>query len=158
MKWMTPSNVYLQIPMIFVTKDSQYYASPLSRHLAPFQKGVWILMLMLLTCVIVIIFLTKKLSVEQRNCIIGGRLNRTPILNLINVLLGDPIANQQIKQNRQSVARILMISWIFFCLILRSSYQCALYDYFTEQKEPSPYDTVAKIGYSDCNINSPYSG
>lgn len=41
MKWMTPSNVYLQIPMIFVTKDSQYYASPLSRHssLGSVSKG-----------------------------------------------------------------------------------------------------------------------
>lgn len=107
-----------------------------------------------------IILLTKKLSRPLRHFLIGGQLNRTPILNLWTSVLGNSISNPQMSNRRNfgTFARTLIILWIFLWLIVRNSYQGALYTYLQANRVSSPYNTINKIQKSDCKIIASRSG
>lgn len=115
MKWVESSIEYMQVPYDFAFKESEFFASSLSRLLAPFQNSLWYSVLLLFFCAIATVFLTKRLSLQKRHFIIGGRLNRTPLLSLTNMLLGGPIANRQILRNNQylkSFTCFLLAMWL----------------------------------------------
>lgn len=81
-------------------------------------------------------------------------MNRTPILNLINVLIGNVIPNRIMRGNDFTVfARTLTILWIFFWLIIRNAYQGSLYESLQSQRVNSPFDTVEKVRMSNAKIN-----
>ncbi|XP_055300291.1 uncharacterized protein LOC129567447 [Sitodiplosis mosellana] len=150
---MASTHSYMQTAFVFAfVRGSK---TSLSRLLEPFQNSVWISIAALLAISITIILLTKKLSRRWRHFIIGGRINRTPILNLINVLIGNVISNpRMIKSRYFSVfSRSLTILWIFFWLIIRNSYQGSLYEALQSQRVKSPYDTVEKVRSSKAEIH-----
>ncbi|XP_031623054.1 uncharacterized protein LOC116340609 [Contarinia nasturtii] len=154
---MTPSIVYMQQAFIFAFVNNVILSTPLWRLMGPFQSYVWISIALLLGISFSIILLSKKLSMRQRHFVIGGRMNRTPILNLMNVLIGNVIPNRQMANRRYFgvFARTLTIFWIFLWLIIRNSYQGSLYGFLQTQRNNSPYDTVNKIRDSDVNIIIP---
>lgn len=149
---MASTHSYMQTAFVFAfirnTKTS------VSRLLEPFQRSVWMSIALLLAISIAIIFITKKLSRRKRHYIIGGHMNRTPILNLINVLIGNVIPNRIMRGNDFTVfARTLTILWIFFWLIIRNAYQGSLYESLQSQRVNSPFDTVEKVRMSNAKIN-----
>lgn len=147
MKWVESSIEYMQVPYDFAFKESEFFASSLSRLLAPFQNSLWYSVLLLFFCAIATVFLTKRLSLQKRHFIIGGRLNRTPLLSLTNMLLGGPIANRQILRNNQylkSFTCFLLAMWLLVWLILQNAYHGALYEYFQDQRLPSPLIHIRK--------------
>lgn len=152
---MANSISYMHHSFIFAFSQRDLFATPLARLMAPFQGCVWISIACLIIISIVAILLTKKLSAKQRHFIIGGHLNRTPILNMMNALIGNVIPNQQMTKFQYFgvFARTLTILWIFFWLIVRNSYQGAMYEFLQSQRVNSPYDTVDKVRVSpDVNI------
>lgn len=145
------SKSYMQNSFVFAYIRNIVFSTPL---MAPFQNCMWISIASLLFISIIIILMSKKLSTRQRHFIIGGRLNRTPILNMINVLFGNVVANRQMTRARYFgiFARTLMILWIMFWLIVRNSYQGALYGFLQTQRKNFPYDTVDKVRHSNVKI------
>lgn len=152
----SPTNPYLQASIGFCFKETEAY-SPLTRLTAPFQFRTWIVICLILIASMIVILLTKKLSRKWRHFYIGGRMNRTPILNMWNSVLGMPIANQRITRERNfgNFARTLTILWIFIWFIIRNAYQGSLYTYLQGHRLTSPYDTVEKIRKSDCKVITP---
>lgn len=152
-KLMAFSHSYAHDEIVFAFANTK--TSQLWKLMAPFQAYVWISIIIVLIISILILLSTKKLPTRNRHFIIGGRLNRTPILNMFNVLLGNPISNPIMNHIRYFgvFARTLTILWIFFCLIVRNSYQGSLYKYLQSQRIDSPYDTVDKVRASDVKIN-----
>lgn len=144
---------YLQHSLVFAFKEN--YALPLTRLLAPFQTSVWISILLLMAVAIFLILLTKQLSPRHRHFIIGGRVNRTPILNMINSLMGNVISNRQMTHWTYfgTFARTLTMLWLFFWLVVRNSYQGSLYEFLQSQRIESPFETVEKVKMSDAKIN-----
>lgn len=82
-------------------------------------------------------------------------MNRTPILNMINILIGSVISNRRMSHQQYFgvFARTLAILWVFFWLVVRNSYQGALYGFLKTQRNSSQFDTVKKILESDVKIN-----
>lgn len=150
-----PSIPYFQSNAIFSFKETIEYASSMSRIVAPLDLSVWITILIFICLAIIIILSTKKLSSNQRHFIIGGHMNRTPILNMIHIVFEGGIANKRMLTRAQyfgTFSRSLTIIWIMSFLVLRSSYQSSLYRFLQNQRLPSPYDTVEKIKNSECTI------
>lgn len=148
------SNPYLQASFGFCFKQSDAYL-PLRRLTAPFRILIWRIICVLLLLSMAIILLTKKLSPKWRHFIISGRINRDPILKMWTAVLGNPIT---FKPNFGNFARTLTLLWILLWLIIRSSYQGALYTYLQSHRMSSPYDTLEKIQASDCKIITSLSG
>lgn len=152
---MAHSKSYMQMTFVFVFTQNMVVTTPLWRLLAPFQWPLWIAIVALLSVSILLIMLSRKLSTRQRHFLIGGRMNRTPILNMINVLIGSMIPNPRMMQQQYFgvFARALAVLWIFFWLIVRNSYMGSLYGFLQTQRNSSLYDTVDKIRDSDAKIN-----
>lgn len=144
----------MQHSFIFAFSQSDLFATPLARLMAPFQGYVWISITCLISISIIVILMTKKLSTKHRHFIIGGRKNRTPVLNMMNALIGNVIPNRKMAHRKYfgTFARTLTILWIFFWLIVRNSYQGSMYEFLQSQRVKSPYDTVEKVRSSNVNI------
>lgn len=152
---MAYSQSYMKHAFIFAYAESTQLVTPLARLMAPFQGYVWLSIALLLAISVLVILLTKNLPKSQRHFIIGGRMNRTPILNMINAIIGNVISNPRMSHKMYfgTFARTLLILWIFLWLIIRNSYQGSMYEYLQSQRAQSPYDTVEKVRTSNVKIN-----
>lgn len=151
---MSPTIAYMSSSFGFAFKRDTVLDTPISRLLAPFQEWLWVSILTLLSISVIVIFLSKKLSSRNRHFIIGGRVNRTPIINMVNAMVGNVIPNPIMTQRRYfgTFARTLTIFWIFFWLIVRNAYLGSLYDCLKSQPDKSLYDTVEQVLDSNCDI------
>lgn len=151
---MAYSRSYSQNAFVFAFKESVRLIAPLSRLMSPFTTSVWISIALLLVISILVILLSKKLPPRHRHFIIGGCMNRTPILNMINALIGNAIYIPRTKHGRSISVfnRSLFIIWILFWLVVRSAYQGSLFTFLQSQRTNSPFDTVKKIRMSNTNM------
>lgn len=145
---------HVQVDLGFSYKNDFDRETPLARMFAPLQTVIWLSMAALISCAAIVILLMKHLNVRLRRFIIGGRVNRTPVFNMICVALGGNIANQRMRYLRHfgTFSRTLTMIWMLSFLILRNAYQCSLYDYLHTQKVVSPYDTFDGIRQSNTDI------
>lgn len=152
------SNPYLQASLGFCFREIDAYI-PLARLFAPFRYRIWWTICGFLAVSTIVILLSKRLNKKWRHFFIGGRMNRTPILNMWSSFLGNSISNPKIISGEYfgNFARTIFALWIILWFVIRSSYQGALYTYLQKHRLTSPYDTVAKIRESDCKIMSPLS-
>lgn len=152
-RFFTFSAPYMHASFGFAFKEMDEYIS-IARLRAPFQLHLWAIIGTFLIISSAIILVTKKLNKKYRHFLIGGQMNRTPIFNMLTSLLGLPITNPRMTQSRHfsTFARTLTILWIFLWLVIRNSYQGALYTYLQSNRLSSPYDTIDKINKSDCKI------
>lgn len=149
---------YLQASYGFCFREIDAYI-PLARLTAPFRYRAWSTITAFLIISPIVILLTKKLSKEWRHFIIGGQMNRTPILNMWTTILGNPIANRKIVsgEHLSNFARAILILWIIMWIVCRNAYQGSLYRYLQKHRLTSPYDTIAKVRKSNCEIRAPLS-
>lgn len=155
----TASNPYLQASFGFCFKQGNAFI-PFTRLVAVFKIKIWGLICGLLLIAMMMILLTKKLPPKWRHFIIAGRLNRSPILNMWTVVVGNPISNPYLESRRNfgTFARTLLLLWILMWFVIRNAYQSALYKYLQSHRLSSPYDTIEKIQSSDCKVITTVSG
>lgn len=153
---MSHTQSYMENGFIFAFVQSTTPLTPMSRLTAPFQNCVWLSISILLSVSILAILLSKGLlSKRQRHFVIGGRMNRTPIVNMLTVLIGNTIPNRRMAHRRYFgiFARTLAILWLFFWLVVRNSYQGSLYKFFQSELTITPFDSVEKVRTSDVKIH-----
>lgn len=124
------------------------HRSPFGKLFLPFRIRIWIIWFVCLFSAIIVILFTKLLTQRQRHFIIGGRMNRTPILNMIRLFLGGTISNPRMARNLQyfgTFARTLTMIWILSTFILRNAYEGQLFGHLRSPLMDSPYDTVQQI-------------
>ncbi|KAG4073596.1 hypothetical protein HA402_000820 [Bradysia odoriphaga] len=152
--YMVPSESYIQVALGFAVLPSEDISTPMERILAPFTMHLWECTSIFVTLAVVIILITKTMNRRWRHFAIGGHVNRAPILNLWNSFLGGSIGNPMFATARylSTFARTLLVIWSTGCLVLRGSYQGALYDFMQREDLSSPLDTISKINNSDCDL------
>lgn len=151
---MMASAPYSQVELGFAILPSEDISTPLAKLLAPFTTHVWQSTSLCVVLAVIIIFVTKPMTRRWRHFIIGGYLNSTPVLNMWNAFLGGSIGNPRFGTARflSTFARTLLLIWSTGCLVLRGSYQGALYNFFQREILSSPLDTISKINQSDCSL------
>lgn len=152
------SEPYYQSALGFVYKENDGHITEIVSLMTPLETNLWVAIVGILGAAIFIILMSKKLTQKWRHFYIGGRMNRTPILNMWTTVLGHPIANPRIAtgQSIGNFSRTLIILWITLWFIIRSSYEGALYR-FLQSRPTSPFDTVEKVLTSDAKIISSLS-
>lgn len=153
-----PSNSYFQASMGFVFKEISVQLSSVTRLTAPFGKHLWITITVIWLSTMPIILLSKAMPSKWRHFFIGGRMNRTPLLNAWTSVLGYPISNQLINSGFiGNFGRTLLLLWLILWLVIRNAYQGSMYRFLQINQLYSPFDTVEKVAQSDCRIVTPAS-
>lgn len=150
----TPSYPYMQLQLGFTITLGNDIQSPIEKLLAPFQEYLWLSLGICLCAAIGVILFSKQLDPARRHFIIGGKMNRTPMYNMMILLLGGGIGNRRLNKLKYfgTFARSLTLIWLLVTLVMRGSYQGALFGFLQRQVIESPYETTTKIFRSDCNL------
>uniref|UniRef100_A0A3F2ZDF1 Ionotropic glutamate receptor C-terminal domain-containing protein n=1 Tax=Lutzomyia longipalpis TaxID=7200 RepID=A0A3F2ZDF1_LUTLO len=130
-----------------------YYATPLTllippgrpisaleKLFLPLSFTTWMLLSVVFILAIVFIVIGKFITPQTRDFVFGQR-NNYPFINLISIFYGGPM----MPLPRRNFARFLVMMWILFCLVMRSSYQGALFGFMKKPRYSSPTDTLAKM-------------
>ncbi|KAG5672231.1 hypothetical protein PVAND_002373 [Polypedilum vanderplanki] len=128
-------SVYLGIEFhyIFAITPGELYTT-YEKLLLPFDFTTWIFLI--LTFITAFSFISM-FNLAKRNIkdLIYGKSIKHPALNVVSIFFG--IALKKIA--KENVSRILLILFIWFCLIFRTCYQSKMFEFMTsEMRKPSP--------------------
>lgn len=125
----TSSFPYAYASVVFIIPHGPPY-TPLEKLALPFEKTVWCFVGICTGMAFTIIsYLSGWCSKKCRNFVFGLN-NRTPFLNYINVMLGGSITSEPVH----NFARTIFSIWLVGSLVLRSSYQGALFRFIQSQR------------------------
>lgn len=155
-KFLAPSNPVMSVSYGFAYKEDDVSIMNVSLNILtdPFQSNLWLILFLISSIATFLILSTKRLTRKWRHFYIGGRVNRSPILNMWIVVLGKGIANTRIANGQKigTFARFLLIMSILFWFVVRSCYEGVLFSNFSNNRIESPYDTIKKVYQSKCKI------
>ncbi|KAG5672234.1 hypothetical protein PVAND_002376 [Polypedilum vanderplanki] len=119
--------------MIFAITPGELYTT-YEKLLLPFDFTTWIFLI--LTFITAFSFISM-FNLASRNVkdLIYGKSIKHPALNVVSIFFG--IALKKIA--KENASRILLILFIWFCLIFRTCYQSKMFEFITsEMRKPSP--------------------
>lgn len=119
----------------------------IQRLMLPFQLTIWIVFICTLAFAFNVIYIIL-IYCSDRQSFIFGRANHAPFLNTINISLGGSI----MRPPTRNFARTLFAFWLFGTLVLRNSYQGALFEFLHSQKSAEDLDTLEKLADYNCLI------
>ena len=126
--------------------------SPFHKLLRPFDNFVWIsIFIVMLISMIVIAFLSL-MPRKLRRFVYGDRVT-TPFMNLLIAMYG----GAQTILPKYNFARSLLMMFLLFCLVLRSLYQGALFQYLQasdNEPEVQSIEEMAARGFTFFTIPS----
>lgn len=124
----SPRNSFFTQPHVF---QNVHFAIPVGalyneyeKMILPFDDHVWILILLTFFVAFATIFTSKFVHVKIRNFVIGLNVS-TPNLNLLMIVFG--IAQKTLPG--RNFARFLVMTFILFCLIMRTAWQGKIFEF-----------------------------
>jgi len=144
-KYFDPSAPYLNYPLLFVLSP-QPKLNMFQKLLNPFDFIVWIFIFLIL-CVGVAMILVINLKYKFMKSTVYGEGVNHPVTNLYTTFIGQ----SQTPLPRRNFARIILMTFLVFSLIIRSAYQGSLYKFLQSdgtQKEPQTIDEVIEKKYT----------
>lgn len=125
---------------VVITHLIQIPFTSIDRLLLPFESIIWVILIYTLAFTLSVIY-TILICCGNRQSFVFGRANHTPFLNTINILLGGAI----VRPPTRNFARTILAFWLLGTLVLRSSYQGALFDNLHSHKSAQTLDTLEKV-------------
>lgn len=152
--WLSFGAAYLQDISVFAFRNKYIPPSSLDHLMGPFSSSSWLLILTTICLAAIFILLTKRLNVQRRRFLIGGKLHRTPILNGFLLVIGGSISNRKMEQRRYfgTFARTLTMLWILLFFFIRSLYEGGLFTIFHKPPQSFKCDTFDKIRSHQCKV------
>ena len=142
-KFMTSSQAYFTTAFILIIPPGEPLTS-FTKLFQPFQDTVWILLLTSFIVGIVVITIIKLQSNGIRNFVFGPS-NNTPFVNIMNIFLG---GSMHLLPSR-NFARSILMFFILFCLVERSLYQGALFQFLQSNERSNPIPSITKLIRND---------
>lgn len=90
----------------------------------PFSLTVWAALIVTFICAVVLIFIFNLQSVKVKSCIFVNN-HQNSYYNLLMIILGGSIKTV----SKRSFSRLLMMTLVVFCLIMRTVYQSKMFKY-----------------------------
>lgn len=133
------SMVYLTMPMVFVVPPGELLGF-FEKILQPFEPTIWILLLITFFVAVVIIFLLKW---KFRHILTFFHEKKTgsAMMNFLAAILGLGQTNLPTRNS----PRIILLSFLIFCLILRNVYQGVLFDLMQSDGRHKEVQTVEEL-------------
>jgi len=132
------SQTYVVTELVMVVPPGVPF-SAISKLLSPFDWSVWIVVYGLLAVVVIIITILKFQSQTTKDFVFG-RNNQTPLLNVVNVLVGVPVP----KLPTRNFARWLLTMFVLLWLVVRSLYQALMYENLQSTERNLPVQSIAE--------------
>lgn len=111
------TSAYHQPKMIFLVTPGEPF-TPYEKLLLPFDAQTWIFLVTTLIVAFVVIFITNLLPKVIQMLLYGTNVN-SPTLNVLAVFFGI----SQTKLPFSSFGRIILTTFLMFCMVLRNGYQ-----------------------------------
>lgn len=119
--------------------------NPLESFLKPFQTSVWICLGVTFMAVFIFIFVTGKTTSKSVQNLVFGKLISSPAMNFIAVAFGVP----HHRLPSMNFARFLLMSFIMFCIVMRSVYQGSLYRFLQSNMDQKAIETIDEMVKED---------
>lgn len=146
-KYMKPSLSYFTSPLILVIPPGRLY-SPLEALSRPFTNITWTsVVIILMICFSIVAIVRWKMNFKVQNFILGSG-NNSPYFNIINVSLGGSLSNLPTR----NFARSILCMFMIYCLVIRSSYQGALFNFIQSQDRHPPIDSIREMVQMNYNF------
>lgn len=136
---------FLDETISFLLSPSESFSS-YEKLFLPFDETTWILTLVVFLYAFLTIPTINMLS-EKLQVIIYGKFVSTPAFNVIGTFFG--IGQQTLPDD--NFPRILLMTFIIFCLIIRTAYQSLLFEYVAidiRKPVPSTIDELVQNNYT----------
>nr|QGW50646.1 ionotropic receptor 4 [Propsilocerus akamusi] len=138
--YMAPSYVYYTSNLVWIIPPGKTL-SPLQKLIRPFKDVMWIIVVLIL-CVSFLVVAFLKLADKKYQNFLYGRGIQNPCLNIVNVSFGGAMHRLPVRNFARTVLGIFML----YCLVVRSSYQGALFKFMQmELYEPQVSSTEEMI-------------
>lgn len=134
-----------EMPFVFLTPLGEKYTN-WEKVLLPFDCFTWTLLIITFGVAFLAVFTINKIRfIFLRNLIYGINVQH-PAFNILGSFFGI----SQPRLPRENFARIILIFFLFFCLIIRTAYQGVLFEMMTSdmrKKLPERIDELYSKGY-----------
>ncbi|XP_058811317.1 uncharacterized protein LOC131676212 [Topomyia yanbarensis] len=145
-KYMSLSQIYHYSELVVVVSPGQEFEA-FEKLLLPYSNTLWFAFVGCIVCGFLVIISIARMPAAVQSFVFG-RLVRTPLLNLINVLFGGSLN----KLPGRNFARFLLAVWFSYGIILRSIYQQALFNFIQHSPNHSTPSTFEQLVDSDYGI------
>jgi hypothetical protein len=125
--------------IIFVIPPGRTFTS-MENLIYPFTSAVWLFIGLCFFFGLCVIVIVKQLSKQVQSFVFGSNVNH-PILNLITTFLG----GSQTLLPRRNFARFLLITFIFYSLVIRTVYQGLFYELLRTNKKFNDMQSINEI-------------
>lgn len=143
---MKASYVYFTTNLVWIVPPGRPQ-SALQKLMNPLKLIVWLWFVASLVIGVIVIVIISRLSKDVQNFIFGRRI-QTPLLNFINIILGNSLHILPYH----NFARFLFINFTFYCFILRSTYLCGLVKFMQLDTRDSQLMTTKEIIEHELNL------
>ena len=133
------SNVFTDIKYnLFVTPGDPY--TPYEKLFLPFDLTTWILLATTFAITFTTICIINRLPKSARNFVYGRKIF-TPSLNVVSIFFGI----SQVKLPSENFSRLILILFVFFCLIFRTCFQSKSFEFLTSEPRRPPPKTIKDL-------------
>ena len=138
-KLLSASHAYYTSSLVWMVPPGSEFTS-LSILIKPFLPNVWILIIAVFLISILVIIVVKRCPKSTRNFVIGENVS-SPGLNILNICLGGSL----VRTPTRNFARTLLCIFMLYCIIIRCSYQGALFKLMRMGPKEPIADTFYKM-------------
>lgn len=125
---------------VFVTIPPGKDVDSYERIVRPFDVETWMWVAITFITAFVMVFIVKFTSMDIKNFIIGPEAV-TPGLNILRIFLGI----SQIRCPTRNFARFLVMSFILFCVVIRTAYQAKMFQFLQMELKNPTFDTIDEL-------------
>ncbi|KAL7013005.1 hypothetical protein ACKWTF_015144 [Chironomus riparius] len=134
-------NVILNIectPQLFIPPGDLY--TSFEKVLLPFDFETWISLIITLLSAVVTICIINRFPLVFKNIIYGSKV-QSPIFNIVRGFFG---IGQTILPDKD-VGRLILLSFILWCLVIRTAYQGKLFEFTTTAVRQPEMRTIEEL-------------
>ncbi|KAG5675518.1 hypothetical protein PVAND_005414 [Polypedilum vanderplanki] len=141
--FMMPSYIYHTSNLIWIVPPGRLLSS-MEKLGKPFGLLLWIFVSLIFIVSFFTVIALKFQSKIVQNFVFGREIS-TPSLNILNVFFGNSLH----KLPKRNFARFILGFFMFYCLVIRSSYQGALFNFMRGDFRESHVKTIEAMAKRD---------
>lgn len=145
-KFLQASESYDHSDMIFIIPSGMQFTS-LDNLIGTFSTTVWILVFVCFGFGFFVIFLVSREPNDVQRLVFGEKVS-SPMMNLLSVVFGGSLN----VLPRFNFARFLLMTFIMFCIVVRTTYTGSLYRLFQSNLKHNKVGSIEELIEKDFTI------
>lgn len=140
LKYMDSIKSHIGFPFVLIV-PSGAELTPFEKLARPFQQKIWLLLSLTYFFGFWFIFVISRTRNSNLMLIIFGERQNPPMLNMLDISFGGSMH----KLPKKSCPRLLLASFLLFCLVIRNLYQGLLFQFLQSDDRARPVMTIDEM-------------